>query len=609
MSPPSPNPVQPTAEVREPAARAIVFGGEAAQIVGFYHPASVGAGGHIGAVLCSAAGYEAMCAHRAYRRLAERLAAGGVHALRFDYHGTGDSSGDTDEPERLRAWLASIDAAIDELRALSGVRSVILVGLRLGAALAVLAAEQRTDVDGLVLWAPCISGRAYVRELRVFRALAEHDAGLSQQPAGPRPGSTAGDVFGPDTLAALSSLDMLGLTFAGVGRALVLPRDDLPGAEPALVARLLACGVDAQLGGPSGYSRMMRDAQDTVVPEDSLAAIARWVCVPSALPPRDAGPAPEGSHILTAWTHGARREVHEEAFRFGPSSRLFGVLSEPASTRVHPGRPAIVYLNVGANHHVGPNRMYVSLARRLAGEGYLGFRMDVAGLGESSLGHGGPQEALYANASLDDIAHALTFLSERRGVTRFVLVGLCSGAYLAYHGAARDARVVGQVLVNPQTFEWKAGDSLVMQRRQSYKSTRYYLAALADRRVWRQALRGELDQRGVAVVLGKRLWARTVALSSRLGARLFGRGAPRSAVERRFFELSDRGVESLLVFSATDGGLDMIERHLGSAALRARGPGHLRVEVVEGADHTFTLASARDELEARVTDFIARAFP
>jgi hypothetical protein len=190
-----------------------------------------------------------------------------------------------------------------------------------------------------------------------------------------------------------------------------------------------------------------------------------------------------------------------------------------------------------------------------------------------------------------------------------VLVGLCSGAYLAYHGAARDARVVGQVLVNPQTFEWKAGDSLVMQRRQSYKSTRYYLAALADRRVWRQALRGELDQRGVAVVLGKRLWARTVALSSRLGARLFGRGAPRSAVERRFFELSDRGVESLLVFSATDGGLDMIERHLGSAALRARGPGHLRVEVVEGADHTFTLASARDELEARVTDFIARAFP
>src|ERR1051325_66360 len=56
--------------------------------------------GH-GVVLCAPLGYEQVHAHRSFRVLADQLAAAGVTALRFDYHGTGDSAGRDEDPDRL----------------------------------------------------------------------------------------------------------------------------------------------------------------------------------------------------------------------------------------------------------------------------------------------------------------------------------------------------------------------------------------------------------------------------------------------------------------------------------------------------------------------------
>ncbi|MEO7331245.1 MAG: alpha/beta hydrolase, partial [Minicystis sp.] len=89
----------------------VVFGPAAGQLFGLYHAPDAASARATGVVLCNPLGYEAMCVHRMYRQLAEKLAAAGIHALRFDYHGTGDSSGQVDEPARVRAWLDSIGAA------------------------------------------------------------------------------------------------------------------------------------------------------------------------------------------------------------------------------------------------------------------------------------------------------------------------------------------------------------------------------------------------------------------------------------------------------------------------------------------------------------------
>src|SRR3954449_13344168 len=88
-----------------------------------------------GAVLCPPMGEEGRAAHRTFRRLAEELAAAGTGGLRFDYDGTGDSARLQDAPDRVPAWLASIEAARQYLLDL-GASTVAGVGMRLGATLA-----------------------------------------------------------------------------------------------------------------------------------------------------------------------------------------------------------------------------------------------------------------------------------------------------------------------------------------------------------------------------------------------------------------------------------------------------------------------------------------
>jgi pimeloyl-ACP methyl ester carboxylesterase len=85
--------------------------------------------------------------------------------LRFDWYGSGDSAGDVLEGGHPDSWLEDLEWAVEELKATAHVSSVALVGLRLGASVAALAARDRSDVDRLVLWDPVVDGEEYLREL------------------------------------------------------------------------------------------------------------------------------------------------------------------------------------------------------------------------------------------------------------------------------------------------------------------------------------------------------------------------------------------------------------------------------------------------------------
>lgn len=117
-----------------------------------------------GVVLCYPMGQEYMRIHRTYAELARSIATSGRHALRFDYYGCGDSNGD-DAGGSFSRWRDDIRAAIDELRASTGVRRVFLVGSRIGANLA-LDVAPGLQLAGLVLWEPIIHGTPYLATLQ-----------------------------------------------------------------------------------------------------------------------------------------------------------------------------------------------------------------------------------------------------------------------------------------------------------------------------------------------------------------------------------------------------------------------------------------------------------
>jgi pimeloyl-ACP methyl ester carboxylesterase len=566
--------------------------------MGMHHAAEPGRARGSGVVLCNPLGYEAMCTHRLYRHLARRLATAGFDVLRFDYHGTGDSSGRGDEPERVRAWVDSVCAAIDELRAIAGVTPIDLFGIRLGGTLATLAAARRSDVRSLVLWAPAVSGRAYTREARALQMLTEGGGRIA---AGEARTADDGDTV-ELALRELSSVSLLTLRGRLAERALILARDDLPTSDERLGSHLRQYGVETELRAEPGYARIMDHPETAVVPSATLDSIVQWLGQkePTVVPPRPVVPVP--SRVLTASSRAPTRTVREEALSFGEGQRLFGILTErEESSR---GHTAVVFLNAGANHRVGPNRLYVSLARDLAARGYAAFRFDAGGLGDGAPFPGAAENRVYSKDSVADVKAAMTFLSSIRDVKRFILIGICSGGFLAFHTTADDSRVAGQIIVNPQTFEWRRGDPLTLMPKRNYKSTRYYLQAIWRPTTWALALRGRLDLRGVAGALRKRAFEKAAVRWRALMARWAGLSEHRSDVERVFRTVSARGARSLLVFSSQDGGLDMIEHHLGSGAGNMADHANFRLEIVEGADHTFTQVRAQDRLRTLVTRFV-----
>jgi pimeloyl-ACP methyl ester carboxylesterase len=149
------------------------FGSSDRPLLGVYHP-PIGRTslGH-GVVLCYPMGQEYMRCHRAFRQLGNLLARKGFHVFRFDYFATGDSAGEGEEAS-LTEWLANVGQAIEELKDNAGIDSVSIVGLRLGAALAMIAGAARDDVSRIVLWDPIVRGRRYVDELQTIAGRSGH---------------------------------------------------------------------------------------------------------------------------------------------------------------------------------------------------------------------------------------------------------------------------------------------------------------------------------------------------------------------------------------------------------------------------------------------------
>ena len=115
-------------------------------------------------VLCHPFGEEKLWTHRVFVSFARQLASDGYPVLRFDYMGNGDSEGDFSQSS-LATACDDVRAAIAEVRRRTGAQTVNLLGLRFGALVASLVAEDATDVDRLILWAPIVDGGRYMQEL------------------------------------------------------------------------------------------------------------------------------------------------------------------------------------------------------------------------------------------------------------------------------------------------------------------------------------------------------------------------------------------------------------------------------------------------------------
>lgn len=560
---------------------------------GWLHPGA----GRTGVVLCGAFGHENMNAHRGWIALAERLAARGLHVVRFDYPGTGDSSGSETDPDRLAAWQGGICAAVDFLRSATDTDGVILIGLRLGATLALMASSRIDRVEAVACLAPVVSGRSYQRELRLLGNAwreANHLA-VEQQPSGDL--DVVGERLTRETLRDLSAIDLRQLR---VSVPHILLMQDGEGPQTAgLADNLTGQGCAVSRAGFVEASTYLQDSLSSRVPEAAFAVLLEW-CERRLQDPRPPASTPP-SHRQTE-TLLRLPGATETAFGFGSDDRLFGILCLPDGG-ADPAAPTVIMVNTGFGRHIGDGRVFVTLARRLASMGVASLRMDIAGFGDSRQRDASDPQP-YAPGASDDVGQAVEAL-DRAGHARPILVGICSGANAVFHGALDNPRVRGLILVNLQKFIWKMGTSLKIENSRQRRPLGFYIRSVIRAKAWRRLVSGHVDVTAIIVVMGRRLLS---GVHHRLCLSLetiLGIETRSGQVVRYLRTLDARKVELSLLYSEADPGLSELTHQFRRNYKGLQEMPHVRVEMLPKADHALLDRTARAqfiEASCRIVD-------
>jgi hypothetical protein len=283
--------------------------------------------------------------------------------------------------------------------------------------------------------------------------------------------------------------------------------------------------------------------------------------------------------------------LKERVVAFGPEASLIGIETLPAEDRADARLPGVILLNAGVVHRIGPHRMTVMLARRLAREGFHVLRFDSSGRGDSSpRSRGTPAGAIIADGQA-----AMDLLSERAGCTRFVFGGLCSGADNSVKIALIDKRVVATILLDPY----------------GYRTPRFYLQRLRDRAADPPLFLRSLQRRLGA---GVQAWVARVSADS---GRATGDKPPpayrRKQPDKEVFgtqlrRLADRGVRILVVYTGSASEKYNYAEQFADG-FRAFGlDTRVECEFFRDVNHTFTELASQQLLRGRVTEWLTGIF-
>jgi pimeloyl-ACP methyl ester carboxylesterase len=582
------------------------------RLFGWLHQPSAGIARNFGLVICKPFGYEADCSHQSMRVFADMAAGIGVPTLRFDYLGTGDSADIDQRANQLEVWSKDVVAAIDELQRVTGVECVYLLGIRLGAVLAVAAATECRSVTGVALISPIIRGSGYLRELRTTRLAAALNAGalgssetkdnLADQSVRDGSMEVSGYRLSAATIGALTQVDLTKQS-APTPEMLIIDGDRMPVARGWAEA-LCATNARIRYMALPGLIRMiMAMPHDALPSTEMLVAFRDWLFSTSRSQ-TEANSAHRRSatlrlsHILELPGVESTLEpgILERPIFLSSDAKVFGIVTKPREDDVCSG--AVIIVNAGATYHAGPNRFHVSLARHWARRGYLVIRMDLSGLGDSATRPGRPDNEVFPPAALDDIRSAIEFVKTGYGIDKVTLCGFCSGAYHALRAAAAQLPVSCLLLVNPEHFFWKEGthiDALVpvevVKRTRDHRERIFSLAA------WKRLLTGQINiWRLVRIYFYRPLLAVESGvrdLARRLHVRLPG------DLGWELEDIAARGTRLVFVFARGDAGIDLLRIQGGLSLSRLKDRCH--VHIIDGADHIFSQAASRTALENLLT--------
>ncbi len=278
--------------------------------------------------------------------------------------------------------------------------------------------------------------------------------------------------------------------------------------------------------------------------------------------------------------------MKQKAFLFGDAQDLMGILAFPEESRRD---LAVIVMNSGILHRMGPNRLHVKIARALTARGLTVFRFDLSGIGDSEARRDGLR---YAESTLQEVRAAMDVVERECGIGRFVLLGICSGADNALRLAPLDPRIVGIVPIEGLTFATRG-----------YAVDRLWRRALLPR-TWMRLLRGQLNLRGSLRTVTQQ-FAQEPQTKEVLEETVWV--LPKAAdVAGGLFAFTERGGQANLIYSVREPGWYHYRTGLKKLLAPLVASGKVTVTKIGETDHLFTPLKHQSWLLARLEEWASR---
>jgi alpha/beta superfamily hydrolase len=496
-----------------------------------------------GVVMCGTIGFEQLAAYRGWYALAEEIGATGCAVLRFDYPGEGDSHDIA--VQHADVLIDSILRAAKWMREVAGVEEVALVGFRLGATLAAVAAK-RISAERVALVAPFISGRRYNREMRNQAKTLGMLADGSPMPQPADHLIVGGFRFDPLTAVSLEAIDL-------AAEPAPAQRTFLSGLGSELLARnYIAQGVEVTVAPFAALAPIMGRPADTGRSAD-FSALVQFVAQ-DTLP----GLVGDVSDIPTPIIGSRWVETIEE---------ISGAVAVRCTPTASPIRARVLFLNAGANMRSGWGRQVTQLSRVLADEGLMTVRVDLPGIGDS---RGNVTDNFRGTASVGHVLMIVDALATDE--SPLIAAGVCSGADLAWCSLCEDSRIDAALMLNPAVLE---DTGVVAGFEPAFRSTNTYWRMLRKPSVWRRVITRQVQIGPIFTALARRAsttWHR--------------RGGDKRVL-RQFHKVRSRGQTVSMVFSEGDVGIAQVQLMLGGKTAQVVNSTGGTLGVVAGTDHNF----------------------
>ncbi len=273
--------ISPTCEHTSADIRPVEILASGYRLFGCFHPPRTGSECGRSVLICHPAGHEYIRCYRALKQLTLQLAAAGFGVMRFDYFGCGDSEGEHKQAG-VQQWIIDIHTAGRTLAALSEQQPCTVIGIRLGATFAAMAAMHGPPPLQMVLWDPVLRGEEWFNQVR-----PQHAAQLKRfgdpgriNDNGIGDGRTE-EIMGFDFTSGLiddiQAIDLVHeINAPPASQVLLLDTADEAGPS-ALKPHLEQRGTRLAYRQLSDSRIWLAEPFEAVVPRQAIAAIVQWM--------------------------------------------------------------------------------------------------------------------------------------------------------------------------------------------------------------------------------------------------------------------------------------------------------------------------------------------